>query len=539
MRKTVLPFALWIPLAALWLSVPFAARPSASRAAQDARPRLLVLIVLDQFRFDYLERFRPYFVARGLNLLLQGANFVNCQYDYATTLTCAGHATLMTGAYPSAHGIVGNDWFVPELNRAVPCAEDPEAKPVGGGGPGLSPRPLLGSTLGDELRLATDMRARVFASALKARSAIFPGGHLANAAYWMDIATGRYVTSDYYATTLPAWVEEFNSKSLVASYCGKNWTALAETPHVGGTVLQRPPGEVDAPCPSREFLQWLQRTPFMTEIELAFAAELAERERLGEGPDLDVLTVSIGSIDYVGHAHGPDSPEMADTVLRADRLLAEFFARLDRRVGLENTWIVLTSDHGAAPTPKFAREHRLSDVGALLPAVPQQLEKSLTARVGRGPWVASFDGFTLNLNRATLAKHKLDVARTRQMAAEALRAMPGIHAVFTRDEIAGGKLPQTPLARKVLNSFHPRRSGDLLLIPEPFAVPVESETETMHGSPWSYDAHVPLLLWGKAFKPGTYAAPCQVVDLVATLASALGINAPSGAQGKPLQAALR
>jgi arylsulfatase A-like enzyme len=230
---------------------------------------------------------------------------------------------------------------------------------------------------------------------------------------------------------------------------------------------------------------------------------------------------------------------MADTVLRTDRLITEFFARLDRRVGLENTWIVLTSDHGAAPTPQFAREHRLSGVAPLLPAVPEHLEKSLTAKVGRGPWLAAFDGFTISLNRSTLAKHKLDLARAREMAAGILRAMPGIHAVFTRDEITGGKLPDTPLARKVLNSFHPRRSGDLLLVPEPFAVPVATDTETMHGSPWNYDAHVPLLLWGKAFKPGTYATPCQVVDLVPTLAAALGINAPAGAQGKPLQAALR
>jgi predicted AlkP superfamily pyrophosphatase or phosphodiesterase len=504
------------------------------------RPRLIVLLVLDQFRFDYLTRFRPQFAERGFNLVLEGADFVNCHYDYATTLTCAGHATLITGSYPSTHGIVANEWFDPSLNRTVACVEDAGARTVGApAGTGVSPRTLVGSTIGDELRMATGFESRVFAAALKDRSAVVMGGHLANAAYWLDLETGRFVTSDYYASALPAWVEEFNAKSPTAAYCGKDWLALSETPGAAGKVLQPSGTTQGAPCPDRNFHEWLRKTPFMAELELAFAAELAERERLGKGPATDLLGVSVGSIDYIGHAFGPYSAEMADTILRTDRLLADFFARLDRLVGLENTWIILTADHGAPPTPQFAREHRLSEIGPLMKAIPEHLEKFLSAKVGAGPWVASFDGFTLNLNRATLARHKLDAARAAEMAAEALKAMPGIHTVFRREELQNGKLPRTPVARKAANSFHARRSGDLLIIPEPFAVPSESETETMHGSPWTYDTHVPLILWGSAFKPGTYVTPCKVIDLVPTLTAPLGVSLPAGSEGRPLSPALK
>ena len=507
------------------------------------RPKLVVMIVIDQFRPDYLERFRPYFVERGFNLLLGGANFVNCRYDYAITATGPGHATLFTGAYPNIHGIVENGWYDRSLGRAVNCVEDPAAKLVDTAeGPaqqrGPSPRNLLGSTLGDELRFASDFQSKVISIGLKDRAAILAGGHTANAAYWYQSGTGRFVTSTYYVAALPAWVAKFNQQSPAKDYCGKAWEALAETPGVAGKVFARfRPGPSET-CPDANFLGWLDGTPYMTDIELKFAREAIRNERLGQGPATDLLTISLSVNDYIGHESGPYSPELADLTIRTDRYLADFFSDLDRMVGLDNVWITLSADHGVAPTPQFVKEHQLGlgsfQAGSIATAVQQALSQAF----GEEQWLRSVSLPYIYLNQTALQKRQVPAERAEAEAASAAAAVPGVGAVFTRTQLLTGSTGESPLARKAANSFHRQRSGDVFLILDPYAVPVGSETETTHGSPWNYDAQVPMLLWGSAFKPGVYAVPCQAIDLVATLAVALGLNQPSGAQGQPLTPAL-
>lgn len=513
------------------------ARPEA--AASTPRPKLVIVIVIDQFRHDYLVRFRPHFVERGFNLLLGGANFVNCRYDYATTSTGPGHATLFTGAYPNLHGIVGNEWYDRSLGRAVNCIEDGDTKRVGAEGSGGSPRKLIGSTLGDELRLASDFESKVMAISLKDRGAILPGGHTANAAYWYDSKTGHFVSSTYYMPSLPGWVAQFNEQSSAKAYCGKPWVALPETPSAGGKVLGEFKPVPNQPCPSRSFVSWLSGTPFMNEIELNFAREAVKNERLGQGNATDLLAVSLSVNDPIGHDHGPYSREVADATLHTDRYLADFFMDLDLQVGLDKVWIALSADHGVAPTPRFVKEHRLG-IGTAQPGVLRKaVEQALTRAFGQDEWIEAVGGPYIYLNQAILKNRQIDPAKAETVAAEAAASVQGVTEVLTRTQLLSASPPRSPMARKASNSFNRQRSGDILVVFDPYTVSSQRETSAEHGSPWNYDAQVPLVLWGSAFRPGVYATPCQTIDLAPTLAVVLGLNQPSGAEGQPLTTALK
>ena len=504
------------------------------------KPKLVVVLVIDQLRYDYLERFRPQMVEGGFKLLLSGANFVNCRYDYAVVFTCPGHASLFTGAYSNVHGIIGNEWFDASRGRKVYCVEDSDAKQVGdSAGPGYSPRNLIGSTIGDELRIASGFQSKVIAISLKDRSAVVPGGHTANAAYWYDGESGHFVTSSYYMPELPAWAEHFNSAQPAKAYCRKPWQALPETPMVGGKVLSQVHLEPSEPCPNRNFLAWVRNTPFMNAIELNFASQAIKNEGLGQGPVTDLLAISLSVNDSIGHAFGPYSDEVADTTLHTDRDLASFLAELDKMIGLDNVWITLSADHGAAPTPKFIKEHHLGLGNTVASAVRDAVEKALSQSYGPDQWVQDFTSFCLTLNKSTLKKHQAEEFKVAAIAAEAASSVPAVLAAFTRTQLLTGALPRSPLGRKAANSFHSQRSGDVFLILDPYALPVAEETGSTHGAPWSYDTQVPLVLWGNAFKPGIYASPCEPIDLAPTLAVALGLTQPSGAQGRPLTAALK
>jgi predicted AlkP superfamily pyrophosphatase or phosphodiesterase len=509
------------------------------------RPKLVVVLVIDQFRYDYLTRFRPLFSRGGFNLLLDGgAVFTDCRYDYATTVTGPGHATLLTGTYSNLHGIIGNDWYDRAQHRQVYCVEDLSTRTVASRAgasatPGFSPRKLIGSTLGDELRATTDFRSKVVAISLKDLAAVLMGGHSPTAAYWYDSGSGRFVTSTYYAPALPAWVDEFNQHTPAKPYCGGKWQALAETPGASGKVFEQFKPGLDEPCPDPKFLGWLNETPFMNQIELAFASEAVRNEHLGQGPETDLLAISLSVNDYIGHEFGPYSPEVADTTLRTDRYLAAFFADLDKLVKLENISITLSADHGVAPNPAFILEHKLGPGNAQPAAIRSAAEKALTEAFGPGPWVEDADEFYLYLNHEALKKRNLPESKAEEIAAQAAASLPEVAAAFTRTQFLTGSLPNSPLARKAANSFNPKRSGDVFLVLMPYAVPVSGQTGTSHGTPWNYDAQVPLIFWGSAFKPGFYATPCQPIDLAATLAAVLGLTQPSGAEGTPLAVALK
>jgi len=543
MPKRLLRYILWIAALSVGTTLIWSSRAGTETTKPPARPRLVILIIIDQFRNEYLDRFRPYFVQGGFNRLMKGARFTHCSHDYAVTFTGPGHASIATGTYPNIHGIIGNDWYDRTLKRPVNCVEDPNTRIVDSAQGsseqrGASPRYLLGSTLGDELRLASNFQSKVFSVSLKDRGAVLSGGHTANAAYWYDSRTGRFVSSTYYMPSLPAWVAEFNDRLPAKDYCGKAWKALPETPEAAGRVFAEYSTDPSEPCPGPKFLGWLSGSPFVTEIELKFTREVIRREKLGQSPATDLLTISLSANDHVGHRFGPYSPQLADMTLRTDRELAGFFEDLDRMLGLDHVWIVLSADHGVAPTPQLVRDRRLGHGTFQSQTVREAVEAHLSSVFGTDNWVEASDLPFISLNQDTIKKHKISSERVEAEAAWAAVAVPGVFAAYTRTNLLDGSVPASPIARKALNSFHASRSGDIFLVLEPFAVPSGSESETTHGTPWSYDAQVPLLLWGSGFRPGTYADACEPIDLAATLAVALGLASPSGATGSPLSVAL-
>jgi predicted AlkP superfamily pyrophosphatase or phosphodiesterase len=531
-------------LAALGLFLVFPRHPikakPAAKAVSSRRPKLIVMVVIDQFPYEYLARFKPYFVEGGFNLLLGGADFVDCRYEDAITATCPGHAALSTGAYPNGSGIIGNQWYDRALHKTVNCVEDNSTRLLGGTpAPGRSPARLIGDTFSDELRLASNFKSRVISISLKDRGAIIPGGHTSNAAYWYDPSTGHFVSSTYYMPELPAWVERFNSRNPAGAYCDRSWRALPETPGANGKILEQSGLARNEPCPNPRFLRWLNNTPYMSEIQLNFAKQAIQEEHLGQGPETDLLAISLSENDHIGHEFGPYSPEVADMTLRTDRDLAGFFKELDRTVGLDNVWITLSADHGVAPSPKFIEEHHLGPGRADMASIMAAIDKALLGDLGPGDWIEASGEFQLYLNRSELKKQGASLGRAEFIAAEAAASLPQVEAAFTRSQILTGNIPNTPLARKVANSFNSQRSGDIYLILAPYAVPIQTRTGTTHGSPWNYDSQVPLIFWGTAFKPGMYSNPVQPIDLPATLAAAMGIGQPSGAQGRPLAEAIR
>jgi hypothetical protein len=403
----------------------------------------------------------------------------------------------------------------------------------------LSPHYLIGSTLGDELRAATDFRSKVVAIALKDRAAVFMGGHSPSAAYWYDPGLGRFVTSTYYMPALPSWVAEFNRNSPAKEYCGGKWTALAETTGANGQTLGEFRGMPDESCPDPKFLGWLQQTPYMNEIELGFAREAVRNEHLGQGTDTDMLAISLSVNDYIGHAFGPYSPQVADATLRTDRYLASFFAELDKLVGLNDVWIALSADHGVAPNPGFIQDHKWGPGNAQLALVGNAVEQAMASSFGPEEWVERMEVPYIYLNHHALKNRHIQALQAEEVAATAAASAPGVMAAFTRTQLLTGSLPSSPVARAASNSFNSKRGGDVFVVLDPYAVPVSGSRGTTHGSPWNYDSQVPLLLWGSAFKPGVYFSQCQPIDLAATLAATLGLAQPSGSQGSPLAPAIR
>jgi predicted AlkP superfamily pyrophosphatase or phosphodiesterase len=497
---------------------------ASSLGAAGGRPKLVVAITVDQFRYDYLERFGPY--QGGLaRLLREGAVFTNAYLEHAPTVTAAGHAVVLTGAPPAASGIVGNEWYDRSSKKQVTSVSDEETTLLGAsGGPGASPRRLLAETIGDELKKA-DPRARVIGVSLKDRSAILPAGRSADGAFWYDAKTGSVVSSSYYFKDLPAWVKAFNARRYADRFAGAEWKPLAD----GKPLLVLPPGGPD-------YYSRLAASPFGNELVVQLAEAAIDAEKLGRGPATDLLAVSLSANDYVGHRYGPDSEQVKDVSLRTDLLLGEFFQFLDARVGLPNVLIVLTSDHGVAPIPEL-RAAAGQPGGRIRDAdIAAAVEQRLAARYGEGRWVVGKSGPAPYLNHELAAQRGVKLAELRREAAEAVRALPHIARVYTAEELAarpGGD----EIDRRVRNGYHPERSADLFPVAERYWV--FGAERAGHGSPYDYDAHVPVIFWGSAVKAGRYERRIAVNEIAPTLAALVGVKPPRHSTGRALAELVR
>src|SRR5579862_1407415 len=507
--------------------------PSSFASAYNGRPKLVVVIVIDQFRGDYLERYHDEFGDGGFRLLLDhGAYFSNCNYDYANTRTAPGHSTLFTGAYSNGHGIVANEWWDQKKRKMVTSVEDENTKLVGVAGPqiGASPHNLMADTLGDELKLATQGKSRVFAVSLKDRAAVLPGGFSADAAYWIEPKSGAWVTSTYYRDDLPKWAQDFNSTET-AKYWDREWKDSQ------GTVLRSTAHRKAKDGSDAGFYEVIGSTAFANEYEFEFAEQLMRYENVGRGPDTDLISISLSANDILGHQVGPDTPEMRQMSLDLDRQVADFFSFLGHQIGLVNVWVALSADHGVSSLPDAAKKLRIPAANLAGTKLQEQINAILTAKFSPGH---SASYVKLDYPMAWLDEDAFKAVRISEHDAETAvgEAMKqiGLRDYYTKSQLAEGRAPNTELGRKYLNSYSPEGSWYVMGIPDIYTV--GSPNGTDHASPYNYDTHVPLAFYGLPFQPGTYRAPAEPVDLAATLASLLGINAPSHAVGRVLTEAL-
>jgi len=504
------------------------AAPASAKGTE--KPRLVLLIAVDQMRFDYLTRFSGDFSSGLRTLLDEGAVYTNAHLGHYPSVTAVGHSTMLTGAPPALSGIVGNDWYDREEKRNVTSVDDPATRLVGRrAGPdatGSSPHRLMVSSLGDELKMARP-GSRVVGLSLKDRSAILMAGRGADLALWWDTATGDFVTSTWYAPALPEWAARFNAGAAADAWVGHEWRA----PGPGGAE-----GELFGTMPAEtggRYYNAVYGSPFGNDLLESMAEAALAGEELGQRGATDVLAVSFSSNDAVGHAFGPRSPQVEDITRRTDLAIGRLLDAVDRSVGLARTIVVLTADHGVAPVPEDALAMKLSAGRLTRETLEGAATRALEAAYGPGTWLEGRAGSDLYLNQDLVREKGLDLAAVERTAAAGVETLPSVWRAYTRSQLLEGDVPPDPWSHRVLVSFHRARSGDVAVLLEPYWM--SSTTGTTHGTPYSYDTHIPLVVMGPGIAKGPHERPVLLNDLAPTLATLLGVETPSGSSGRVLE----
>ena len=489
------------------------------------KPRLVLAIVIDQFRYDYLLRFRSEYHGGLARLLDKGAVFTDAHYLHATTVTAVGHSTFLTGAAPSVSGIIANEWY----DRAtVTSVSDAATKVVGGipGATGSSPRRLLVSTVPDEVKMQ-GAESKTIGISIKDRSAILPAGHMADAAYWYDSDSSNWVTSTYYRAELPEWVKKLNSEHPYRRFIGANWLPFDAKDDSAKPFCTMVAGTEVRYCGS------LEATPWGNEMIEEMAERAISSENLGHHAGVDFLAVSLSSNDYVGHAVGPDNPAIRDISIRTDILLGKLLDFVDQQAGDGNTLVVLSADHGVAPVPEVNRKRNMPGGRLDKDVINGKIAEALTKRFGPGAWIVPGSPANMPyLNLKLVSTLKLNLAEVQHVAATAAAGVEHIARVYTAQDLATGAVQQDAISRAFTLSYYGPRSGDLFLLQEPYYL--FDASGTSHGVPYNYDNHVPVLFLGPGIKAGTYRGAIAVNDIAPTLAALLGTNEPSGSMGRVL-----
>lgn len=584
-------------VASVWPCPPVAsAQPVSDAVAGVIRrtappPRLVVVLSIDQFRADYLTRLADLYLPAMTNdqpggfryLMERSAWFTNAQFEHYPLFTAPGHAVLLSGAHPYKSGIVSNEWWDPQQLRVVYCVEAPGERVVGAGEKStarpMGPRNFRASTIGDELKRATNGRSKVVALSIKDRSAILMAGHVADTVIWFDTGGGSWISSSAYCHNgqLPAWVSELNSRKIPDQSLGTSWNPLLTAEQLA--AWSRPPAIVGKDWPksfsaafphtlgieqTKDNYRAFIFTPAANAMLFDAAAHAISAEHLGQDEVPDVLAISLSTNDYVGHAMGPYSPEAVDLAAQTDRQLSSFLQFVQHQVpgGLGSVLFVLSADHGVTPTPEQSDLDHESAGRFSVSAVLDTLEKGLTARFGPPPdktWLAHkpgaaaaagayLDGF-ISLDQPSIA-HLISkgIIRSRrdveQVACDAIAdaRLPGVYACYGRTQILENQLPATDITRHLSKGVDPARCSDLILVQMPMFLD-DSGPEghaTSHGTPYAYDTHVPIMIaWPGVIRPAVYADPVGPADIAPTLALLLGIEKPSACEGTPLLPSLR
>ncbi|WP_138483003.1 alkaline phosphatase PafA [Dyadobacter bucti] len=529
-------------------------KPVTTKPSTLARPKLVVGIVVDQMRYDYLYRYYDKYKEGGLKRLMnEGFNCRNNHYHYAITVTAAGHSAVYTGALPAVNGIVGNDWYDANVAKNVYCTDDSTAATVGSNNVTvgkMSPRNLLTSTVTDQLRIATNFRSKTIGVAIKDRASILPAGHAASGAYWFDSKTGNFVTSTYYMNALPDWVTAYNNKKMPAEYAKRGWNTLLPI----NQYTQSSPDDVawegtisgekksvfphDIIGTSGDAYTVLTTTPWGNTMTKDMAIAAIKGENLGKGADTDFLAVSFSTPDRIGHAFGPNSVEQEDNYLKLDMEFADFFNFLDGWAGKGNYTVFLTADHGAMDVPAFWQEHKLPAGLMNSTTLARTVVKSLHDAFGEGEYVSAFENYQIYLNKTLLAGKKKTVEDAYQVLRTALLPMQGVADVINLRDI--GRAPLNTYQLELFkNNINAKRSGDLQLIVQPGWFAASYATGTDHGTPYNYDTHVPFLLYGWGVNKGETLRRTTIADIAPTISALLHILPPSGNVGNPVEEALK
>ena len=519
--------------------------------AQVKRPKLIVGLVVDQMRWDYLYRYNSRFGSGGFNRLLQdGFSCENTFIQYTPTYTAAGHSSVYTGSVPSLNGIIGNNWYSKALGRVVYCTEDNEVQTVGSTSAAgqMSPKNLWSNTITDEMRLATNFKSKTISIAIKDRGAILPGGHTANAAYWFDNATGGWVSSTYYMQQLPNWVNKINSKKLPDAYLKKDWNLLfpANTyvqssadnnvyesallgedntfPHITGNLVNNK-------------YEAFKHTPYGNNYTFDMAMAAIEGEKLGMDSETDFLTISLSSPDYIGHAFGPNSVEIEDMYLRLDKELEAFLKHLDAKIGKGEYLLFLTADHGAAHVPAYVTDNRMPGgvTGGI--AVLKMLNDTVGKKYGLNNLISSIINYQVYLSDSVILSNHVDKKELKGFITQQLLQYPGVANVVDLEQLETTPLPQQ-VKMMLVNGYNQKLSGDIqyLFKPQWFDGGV---TGTTHGAWNPYDAHIPLLWFGWNVKSGKTNREVYMTDIAPTVASMLHIQMPNAAIGKVIEEVIK
>lgn len=528
-------------------------KTAATPASTLPRPKLVVGIVVDQMRWDYLYRYNDRYQTGGFKRMLnEGFTCENTHIDYLPTETGPGHSCIYTGSVPAIHGIAANNFIIQATGKSMYCAEDTTVKGVGSTSPAgqMSPRNLQASTITDELRLATNFRSKVIGIALKDRGSILPAGHTPNGAYWFDDATGNWITSTYYTNDLPTWVKQFNDKKLPATYLTKVWETLYPINTYKQSTADNTPYEgayrgESAPVFPHNFpaikgtdFGAIRSNPLGNTFTLDFAKAALDAEQLGKGDQTDFLAVSLSSTDYVGHQFGPNSIEAEDTYLRLDRDLAAFFTYLDAKVGKGNYTVFLSADHGAAHNPQFLIDHKIPGGLWDASAATTQLNSILEKETGLKRAILGIDNYEVNLNNVAITNAKADAEKIKATCINFLSKQAEVMYAVDMQKAQDASI-QPDLRERIINGYNKERSGAIQIILKPGYFAGRGKTGTSHGVSSPYDTHIPLVFMGWGIQHGSLNRDTHMTDISATIAALLRIQMPSGCIGKVIPEAIK
>jgi predicted AlkP superfamily pyrophosphatase or phosphodiesterase len=523
---------------------------AAAKSTGIPRPKLVVGIVVDQMRWDYLYRYYDRYQAGGFKRMInEGFTAENTYIDYIPTVTAVGHSTIYTGSTPAISGMAGNDFIIQATGKTMYCTADSTVSTVGSTSHEgeMSPRNLLVSTITDELRLATNFRSKVIGVALKDRGSILPAGHLANASYWFDDPTGNWITSTYYTKELPTWVTKFNDQKLARKYLDTDWNTLypistyVQSSADNNKYEGKYPGAATPTFPVKtsgmQGVAIIQSTPYGNSFTLDMAKAIVDNEQMGKSGVTDFLAVSLSSTDYVGHLTGPNSIETEDTYLRLDKDLASFFTYLDGKLGAGNYTVFLSADHGAAHNVNFLLDNNIPTGLWQGSAQMRDLNAMLNAKYKVDKLVLSFSNYQISLNNVAIAANKLDDAAIRKDVVNFMKDKPGIANVVDLKDLANANVTEQ-MKMRMINGYNPFRSGVIQIFLQPGWYS-GGATGTTHGSWEAYDTHIPLVFMGWGVKHGKINRPTHMTDIAPTLAALLHIQEPDGNIGQPISEVIK